>query len=369
MIEKTKRKNDTPRSRRPLVMGLMALLILIGMTTLMLTSLSAQSDPSGHLYYGYTVDPTVEAYYRADLAGGMGDYAAWPLPKETTVGYQAPAPTRHITRRIAWQAQSAGRQYNLVIRDAASGADLKVLAPFYPSYRYFPAPDASYSADGQWAVFTSTDHPAHMDSSMPRYENIWLVNLQTGDLKHLTDKGYDDVNPTFMMDGTSILYLSQSDGTMRLYRMDVASGTSQLMTAGLGRITDYTWSPDNTQISLLAEQPQAVGVMDTETQATFDPSVMRSLIVVNPITWAQRVVVSDTIYEHLWSPDGQWLAYATYDPMETLEERSYGGIMGVPSVPYYEEQPTSLWIIRTDGTDKQTISGARMRLHSLDWIP
>jgi hypothetical protein len=62
--------------------------------------------------------------------------------------------------------------------------------------------------------------------------DIFLLNLETGDIKNLTDDAFGDYGPTWAPDGQSIVYLARVSGNDKLFRLDVATGKKTQLTFG-----------------------------------------------------------------------------------------------------------------------------------------
>ncbi len=87
----------------------------------------------------------------------------------------------------------------------------------------------------------------------------------------------------------------------RLYRIDVASGTIQLVTEADKTVHDYDWSPDSTHL--------VIGAADTP---TIDDSFMGVRLYIVPAAGGVPepfVKTEGKLGFPRWSPDGQWIAW------------------------------------------------------------
>ena len=112
----------------------------------------------------------------------------------------------------------------------------------------------NYSRDGRYIVF-STDRVslASNSRSVDIPMNLALYELTTGKITNIdVFAGANNLNPQFSGDGTSIFFLSNSDGFRNLYRYHLSSGT-------LERLTDYF-----TGISGITEYSPAISVSATD---------------------------------------------------------------------------------------------------------
>jgi Tol biopolymer transport system component len=78
----------------------------------------------------------------------------------------------------------------------------------------------SWSPDGSQVAFTS--------SRSGNWE-IYLVDLQSGTERRLTDHGAADVAPAWAPDGRRLAFLSNREGKWGVYVLDVRSGQAQFV--------------------------------------------------------------------------------------------------------------------------------------------
>jgi hypothetical protein len=62
--------------------------------------------------------------------------------------------------------------------------------------------------------------------------DIFTVDIETGDVKNLTNDNFGDYGPTWAPDGKSIVYLARVSGNDKLFRLDLASGKKTQLTFG-----------------------------------------------------------------------------------------------------------------------------------------
>ena len=62
--------------------------------------------------------------------------------------------------------------------------------------------------------------------------DIFVVNLDSGEIRNLTNDQFGDFAPTYAPDGKSIIYLARVSGNDKLFRLDLASGTKTQLTFG-----------------------------------------------------------------------------------------------------------------------------------------
>jgi hypothetical protein len=62
--------------------------------------------------------------------------------------------------------------------------------------------------------------------------DIFIVNLQSGEVRNVTNDAFGDYAPTFAPDGKSIMYLARVSGNDKLFKLDLASGKKTQITFG-----------------------------------------------------------------------------------------------------------------------------------------
>jgi hypothetical protein len=62
--------------------------------------------------------------------------------------------------------------------------------------------------------------------------DIFVVNIDTGQVRNLTNDQFGDYAPTFSPDGKSIVYLARVSGNDKLFKLDVATGVKTQITFG-----------------------------------------------------------------------------------------------------------------------------------------
>ncbi|PJF40889.1 MAG: hypothetical protein CUN55_12235 [Phototrophicales bacterium] len=104
----------------------------------------------------------------------------------------------------------------------------------------------SWSPDGTQLVFHSNRRTS-VDSIERDYE-LYLYDLQSGNIQQLTDNTVNDFGPDWSPDGTKIAYYSYDNG-WHIYVMDLIEGTITQLTPDNLEARFPTWSPDGTQIA------------------------------------------------------------------------------------------------------------------------
>ena len=81
----------------------------------------------------------------------------------------------------------------------------------------------AFSPDGRSVVFAGLRNAIG---------DIFLIDLQSGDIKNLTNDQFGDYGPNWAPDGKSIVYMARVSGNNKLFQLDVASGKKTQLTFG-----------------------------------------------------------------------------------------------------------------------------------------
>lgn len=109
----------------------------------------------------------------------------------------------------------------------------------------------------------------------------------------------DIFEPRFSPDGKRILYKREERHRVSLWTIRPDGSSPRALITGLGQVEHAVWSPDGTQIALMALTRKS----------------RRSSLSVLPASGGKlrRVGNQEVLYGPVWSPDGRWLTYSTYD--------------------------------------------------------
>jgi Tol biopolymer transport system component len=140
--------------------------------------------------------------------------------------------------RAVWEPYDANvPNYELYLVNTETGE--RHLQAIYGTYDL----RLSWRSDSHALAFAAGNH----ENSFSTLE-IYVLNVETGDVTQYTENGFTDLSPSFSPAGTQIAYTSAADGIHRLYVMDLATRESRLVTAetfGWGPV----WSPDGKWIA------------------------------------------------------------------------------------------------------------------------
>ncbi|MBN1155559.1 S9 family peptidase [candidate division KSB1 bacterium] len=106
------------------------------------------------------------------------------------------------------------------------------------------------SNDGRYASFTVTRFNMQ-DNSQNR--DVWIVNLNNGDVKQLTTHPKNDYHAKWCPVEAKIAFLSNRDGSPQLFIIPAFGGEAQKVTDIESGINDFDWSPDGQYIAYTSE--------------------------------------------------------------------------------------------------------------------
>jgi dipeptidyl aminopeptidase/acylaminoacyl peptidase len=110
----------------------------------------------------------------------------------------------------------------------------------------------SWTPDSEWIAFSAYPEGTLHDPNDLSQLELYLANIDTHEIKRLTDNNVMDSGPSISPDGTKMAYTSSVDGRNHLYIMDMVTGESRLLTA---EIQGYNpaWSPDGTWLAFVTK--------------------------------------------------------------------------------------------------------------------
>ena len=155
--------------------------------------------------------------------------------------------------KIAFPASDFGGRNDLYVLDLQTN-ELKRLTNDYYDDR-----DPDFSPDGSYIVFAS-DRTTYGEE---KGYNLFLYNLNTGDIDYLTLGEQIDYSPNFSDDGSKIIYTSTAAGPQNIWMLDFGAPlTSEPVNTGTNSVTNKS--------NIIYEQLEVRQITDFTT-AAFDP--------------------------------------------------------------------------------------------------
>jgi len=134
--------------------------------------------------------------------------------------------------RIAYFARTE-RDKSLVIQNIVNGKIEKEI-----DLKSVDGPESpAFSPDGKSVVFSAMQN-AIMD--------LFTIDLQTREVKNLTNDEFGDSSPSYSPDGKSIVYTAHISGNDKLFLLDLASGVKKQLTFGTHDDTGARFYDDRT---------------------------------------------------------------------------------------------------------------------------
>ncbi len=175
------------------------------------------------------------------------------------------------------------------------------------------------------------------------YGEVFTAPTGEGDLTQITDGPSRDRDVQYSPDGKLVAYVSDRSGREEIYvAAPDGSGEAQQVTNIDALKLSFAWSPDSKAIAFVSSD-NTLRKYELESRRTIDLVSSRY----------------GTIGAPVWSPDGQWVAYAKPDEVRTtdiyLVPASGGDERRVTFDSYSDAQPRfapngeKLYFIRTEG--------------------
>jgi hypothetical protein len=158
----------------------------------------------------------------------------------------------------------------------------------------------SWSPDGKQLAFSSIDQSGNND--------LYLINIDTRELRKLTNDYYDDRDPAWSPRGDKIAFSSDRtpfgrEGKYNLFLYDIATGDIRYLTYGKHSSASPSWSKDGSMLAFTCDEggSQNIWLMDMDKHF---PGGYRSMTKVTHFTTAA--------YDPTWTKSGD-LVFSAFD--------------------------------------------------------
>jgi Tol biopolymer transport system component len=164
--------------------------------------------------------------------------------------------------------------------------------------------------------------------------DLWLVDLDSGELEQLTDDVSVDLSPTWSPDGNSLVWVSDRGGKADLWSMDIETAEVERLTDSDVPVNSPVFSADGEQIAYLADSQTSIFIAATVNVLDLADGSIR--------------IVSEPIFgpsAPAWSPDGSRLAVYHRLPRNSRFREGHNAIYLVAS----DGQGDSIWVVPEPG--------------------
>jgi len=160
--------------------------------------------------------------------------------------------------------------------------------------------------------------------------NIWMVSVDTGEIRKMTSGLYPKTNPRFSPSGDRIAFEADGD----IWIVEVATGEVKRLTVSPASDRGPTWSPDGKRIAFVSNRSDRYGeqggmtdIWIKSTDKLQEKGKRIGLIRLTESRQSER--------ELQWSPDGQTIVFVVsinYNPKNPGDTYRYAsGIFSIPS--------------------------------------
>lgn len=169
------------------------------------------------------------------------------------VGFGVRAPCVSADRqRVVYESNSEGNLelYTLDLSGISlETIDSNAIEPKPITHNEVDDGSPSFFPDGQRLAFVSSR--GHWRE---RVHQIYTVNIDGSDERHLNPNSYDCYSPVVSSEGSTIVFVSAREGDMEIYMMNADGTNEQGITNGIGVSIQPALSPDGTKLVFVSDR-------------------------------------------------------------------------------------------------------------------
>jgi Tol biopolymer transport system component len=195
--------------------------------------------------------------------------------------------------------------YPLYELDVASGKERRLLAIPVSAFRWSP--------DGRSMLYLSSYED---DEQVKSKSAIYILNLQTGEQKRLTDLA-KNCYVAFSPDGTQLVYSLGTEQSSDIYTVGLDGKNPQRLTDSKSVNSRPVWSPDGKSIAYISANPPGA------------PNNSAGVYIMDPTGANKTLVSSMAAFRITWSPDGKSLLIQQWEGGASLMDADGNNIRNI----------------------------------------